>query len=97
MKKIIAAAALGILATSSIAMAQTGTTTGTSSSGSATTNAPGASTTGGAGDIADPTRRGVERSPSAGHRGGSGTPGTRTTGAGMQPSDRAMGSKSGGN
>ena len=94
MRKIIAVAAF-ILATSSIATAQTGTTTGTSSSGSTTTTAPAASTTGGPGDIADPTRKGAEPSPSAADRGGSGTPGTRTTGAGMQPSDRAMGGKSG--
>ena len=95
MKKIIAIVSFGVLATASMAMAQTGSTSGTSSSGAAMTTAPGASTPGGPGDIADPTRRGVEQSPSAADRGGSGTPGTRTTGAGMQPSDRAMGSKSG--
>lgn len=95
MNKIATLSILTLLATSSIAVAQTGGTTGTSSSGSATTSAPGGSTAGGTGDIADPSRRGAEQSPSAGDRGGSGTPGTRTTGAGMQENDRAMGSKSG--
>jgi hypothetical protein len=87
-KQIVVATVLTVLVvTSSAAIAQTSTPSGTASEGGATT--------GTGRDIADPTRHGAEQPPSAGDRAGSGAPGTRTTGAGMQESDRAMGSKSG--
>jgi hypothetical protein len=95
MRKIILATAAGFLAMSSIALAQTSSTPGTPPSGSATTTGQGTSSGGGGGNIADPARKGVEQSP--GGTRGTETPGSQTTGGGMQPSDRSMGSKSGGN
>jgi hypothetical protein len=94
MRRIILATAAGILSMSSLALAQTSSTPGTAPSSSATTTGQGTSSGGGR-DIADPTRKGVEQSP--GGTRGTEAPGSQTTGGGMQPSDRSMGSKSGGN
>jgi hypothetical protein len=88
MKKVIVAAVAAVVATTSLALAQTGST------GTAGTT----TTTKGTSRGADPgitDRNAAQDSPSAGDKAGSGTPGTRTTGAGMAPSDRASGSKSG--
>jgi hypothetical protein len=88
MKKLTVAVLAALLATSSLAFAQTGT------AGAAGTR----TTTTGTSRGSDPgitNRNAAQDSSSAGDRAGAGTPGTRTTGAGMSPSDRATGSKSG--
>jgi hypothetical protein len=99
MKRIIVAALATLLATSSFAFAQSGSTgavgTGTGSTGAVGTGT--GSTTGmsGGSDPGITDRQPAQETPSRGDRAGSGTPGSRTTGAGMSPSDRATGSKSG--
>ena len=90
MRKLIVPALAALLATSSFALAQSGN----GNAGSART---GTSTTGisGGSDPGITNRDAAQDSTSKGDRAGSGTPGSRTTGAGMSPSDRATGSKSG--
>jgi hypothetical protein len=86
MKKLTVIALAVVLTTSSFAFAQTATTSAT---GTGTTGTSGRSDPG----IND--RNAAQQTPSKGDMAGSGTPGTRTTGAGMSPSDRATGTKSG--
>jgi hypothetical protein len=88
MRKLIVPALAALLATSSFAFAQTG---------SPGTQGPGSSTTGQSGRV-DPgitDRNAPQGSVTRGDSAGSGTPGTRSTGAGIAPSDRATGADSG--
>jgi hypothetical protein len=92
MKKLSIAALAALLATSSMAFAQTAST-GPAVTG--TTNTTGAAARGSDPGVTD--RNAAQDSPTAAEtRLGSGTPGNSTTGAGIAPSDRAVGSKSGG-
>ena len=97
MNKIIIATIAAFLATSSVAVGQTVGGDSVSSQGAATGS--GGTVRGSAGssgtEIADPNIVGAEPTPRTGEMEGSGTPGSRTTGAGMAPSDRTMGTKSG--
>jgi hypothetical protein len=101
MNKIIVAMVAALLTTSSLAFGQTVGGDGVSSQGAATSSGAtaGGSTGMSAGSsgtgIADPSRAGAEPTPRTGEMAGSGTPGSRTTGAGTSPSDRVTGSKSG--
>jgi hypothetical protein len=90
MRKLIVPALAALLATSSFALAQSGNAgTARTGTGTSTTGISGGSDPG----ITD--RNAAQESTSKGDRAGSGTPGSRTTGAGLSPSDRATGSKSG--
>ena len=89
MKKLIVPALAALIATSSFAFAQTGST-GTTRMEPSTTTTSGAARDPGVNDQ-NPRQESVTRGDSA----GSGTPGSRTTGAGISPSDRATGADSG--
>ena len=98
MKKILVVAAFtASIAASSFAFAQStgGGAAGAGTAGTAGTAGMSDQTTGH--DMTDPSTSRTRNSEPTADRGGSGTPGSRTTGAGMAPNDRATGSKSGGN
>ena len=86
MKTLTVIALAAVLTTSSFAFAQTGTTSAT---GTGTTGVSGRS------DPGIDNQKPAQQNSSKGDMAGVGTPGTRTTGAGMSPSDRATGTKSG--
>jgi hypothetical protein len=91
MKKLIVPALAALLATSSFAFAQTGST-GTAPMEPSTTTT---TTTGAVRDPGVNDRNARQESVTRGDSAGSGTPGSRTTGAGISPSDRATGADSG--
>jgi hypothetical protein len=88
MKILTVIALAAVLTTSSFAFAQTGTTSATGA-GTGSTGVSGRS------DPGIDNQKPAQQNSSKGDMAGSGTPGTRTTGAGMSPSDRATGTKSG--